>query len=147
MSRTFHGRDVFAPSAAHLARGAKPESFGEVIYDYVQLGLMKPQRMARRAWMGAVIKVDRFGNLITNLRAADFPDLGKRPIEVSVGLQRIYTFARTFGEVAHGEFCVYVGSSGYVEVAVNQGSAAKLLGCGAGAPVELTFFGRAEEGG
>ncbi len=147
VSRTFHGRDVFAPSAAHLARGAKPESFGEVIYDYVQLGLMKPQRMARRAWMGAVIKVDRFGNLITNLRAADFPDLGKRPIEVSVGLQRIYTFARTFGEVAHGEFCVYVGSSGYVEVAVNQGSAAKLLGCGAGAPVELTFFGRAEEGG
>ncbi len=147
VSQTFHGRDVFAPSAAHLARGAAPASFGEAIHDYIQLGLMKPQRMARRAWMGAVIKVDRFGNLITNLRAEDFPDLGKRPLEISVGLQRISAFARTFGECAKGELFAYVGSSGYLEVAINQGSAAKTLGCGTGAPVELTFFGRAEEQG
>jgi hypothetical protein len=140
VSRTFHGRDIFAPCAAHLARGAKPPSFGKIILDPIHLGIVKPQRMARRAWMGTVIKIDRFGNLITNLRAEEYPDLGKRPLEVSVGLQRVVTLAKTFGECAPGELFVVVGSSGYLEVAVNQGSAAGTLGCGAGAPVELTFF-------
>ncbi len=67
-SQTFHGRDIFAPSAAWLARGRKPSEFGKVIHDYVQLGLMKPQQVGRRAWSATVLKVDRFGNLITNIR-------------------------------------------------------------------------------
>jgi S-adenosylmethionine hydrolase len=140
MSQTFHGRDVFAPSAAHLARGAKPGTFGKLIHDYVQLALIKPQRMARRGWMGTVLKVDRFGNLITNLRGAEFPEIATRPFEISVGLQRIGDFAPTFGARLPGELFILVGSSGYVEVVVNQGSAAKTLGCGVGAPVELTLF-------
>ena len=140
LSQTFHGRDVFAPSAAHLARGAKPATFGKLIRDYVQLALIKPQRMARRAWMGTVLKVDRFGNLITNLSGAEFAEIATRPFEISVGLQRIGDFAPTFGARLAGELFVLIGSSGYIEVVVNQGSAAKTLGCGVGAPVELTFF-------
>jgi S-adenosylmethionine hydrolase len=140
VSKTFHGRDVFAPAAARLARGAAPSSFGKIVRDYVQLGLIKPQRMARRAWMGAVLKVDRFGNLITNLRGADFPEIATRPFEISVGLRRIGDFAETFGARLPGELFVLVGSSGYLEVVINQGSAAKTLGCGVGAPVELTLL-------
>jgi S-adenosylmethionine hydrolase len=140
VSRTFHGRDVFAPAAAHLASGAKPAQFGKTIADYAQLGLMKPQQTSRRVWGGTILKVDRFGNLITNLHIDHFPDLRAKPFELSVGLRRIYGLVSTFGECTPGEPCAIIGSSGYVEVVVNQASAAKALGCGAGAPVELTFY-------
>lgn len=140
VSRTFHGRDVFAPCAAHLASGTAAAKFGKPISDYVQLGLMKPQQTSRRVWSGTVLKVDRFGNLITNLRLDEFPDVQRRPFELSVGLRRVYGLAATFGDCEPGEPCVIAGSSGYLEVVVNQASAAKLLGCGAGAPVELTFL-------
>lgn len=139
VSRTFHGRDVFAPCAAHLAAGTSADAFGDPIHDYVQLGLMKPQQMARRVWAGTVLKVDRFGNLITNLHVDRFPELLTRPFELSVGLRQIIGLAPTFGDCAPGELANVVGSSGYLEVIENQGSAAKTLGCGAGAPVEITF--------
>jgi S-adenosyl-L-methionine hydrolase (adenosine-forming) len=140
VSRTFHGRDIFAPCAAHLAAGVLPSRFGKRIEGYVQLGLMKPRQMARRVWAGVVLKVDRFGNLITNLNVDTLPDIRTRPFELSVGLRQIAGLAATFGECAPGEIANVIGSSGYLEVAVNQGSAAKTLGCGAGAPVEITFF-------
>jgi S-adenosylmethionine hydrolase len=140
MSRTFHGRDVFAPAAAHLASGAKPATFGKKLNDYVQLGLLKPQQIARRAWSGTVLKVDHFGNLITNLHIDQFPDVRTRAFELSVGLRCVDALAETFADCLGPEPCLIVGSSGYLEVVVNQGSAAKLLGCGAGAPIELTFF-------
>ncbi len=140
-SSTFHGRDVFAPCAAHLASDkVRPAAFGKKIADYVQLGMMKPQQIARRAWSGTVLKVDRFGNLITNLHSRNLPELLTRPFELAIGLRTIIGLARTFGECAKDEPCVIAGSSGYLEVVVNQGSAAKLLGCGLGAPVELTFY-------
>jgi S-adenosylmethionine hydrolase len=140
MSNTFHGRDVFAPCAAHLASGVPSSRAGKRIQDYVQLGLLKPRQMARRIWSGVVLKVDRFGNLITNLDVETLPEIRTRPIEVSVGLRRVPGLTATFGACVPGELTNIIGSSGYLEVAVNQGSAAKMLGCGAGAPVELTFF-------
>jgi len=139
-SRTFHGRDIFAPCAAWLARGKKPAQFGKVIDDYVQLGLMKPQQIARRAWSATVLKVDRFGNLITNIPVDEFPDLLTRPFEISVGLQRVQKLCSAYADAIQGELFAIAGSSGLIEISVNQGSAAARLGCGAGAPVELTFF-------
>ncbi len=94
VSRTFHGRDIFAPCAAHLASGAKSTSYGKKINDYIQLGLMQPQQTGRRIWMGAVLKVDRFGNLITNFHIDRFPDLRTRSFEVSVGLRQALRFRR-----------------------------------------------------
>jgi hypothetical protein len=140
VSSTFHGRDIFAPAAAHLALDEKPATYGEIIKDYIQLAVLKPQQTARCVWSGVVLKVDRFGNLITNLHIDRFPDVRTLDFEISVGLRRIYGLASTFGDCLHGEPCVIVGSSGYLEVVVNQASAAKTLGCASGSPVELTFY-------
>lgn len=140
VSATFHGRDVFAPCAAHLAGGALPPRLGKPIADYTQLALIKPQQMARRVWSGAVLKVDRFGNLITNLHVEHLPDIRTRPFEISIGLRQIAGLADTFGACAPGELANIVGSSGYIEVIVNRGSAAEFLKCVTGSPLEITFF-------
>jgi S-adenosyl-L-methionine hydrolase (adenosine-forming) len=140
VSRTFHGRDVFAPVAAHLAAGIPPAKFGPRIEDYLRLTFDKPVRTGKRSWTGSILKVDRFGNLITNLHIDEFPDVSTRPFELNAGLQVVRRMALTFSECEPGELFVVVGSSGYLEVATNQGSAAKSLGCGAGSPVELTLY-------
>ena len=137
VSRTFHGRDIFAPAAAHLARGVPAARFGKPVTDYVRSAVIKPERLTRHDWRGTVLKVDRFGNLITNLHIDNFPDVKTRPIELRVGLERIHRLALTYAETAIGEVFAIVGSSGYIEVAANQSSAAQTLGCGRGAPVEL----------
>jgi S-adenosylmethionine hydrolase len=140
VSKTFHGRDVFAPSAAHLSKGLAPAKFGKPIHDFSRNFLSKPARLSRHDWSGVVLKTDRFGNLITNFHIDEFPDLVNHSIELRAGLERINKLARTFAETGIGELFAIVGSSGYVEVAVNQGSAAKMLGVGTGSPVELEIF-------
>jgi S-adenosyl-L-methionine hydrolase (adenosine-forming) len=140
VSRTFHGRDIFAPVAAHLASGITPAHFGKLIDDYIQLSFHRPTQTGKNAWTGSVLKVDRFGNLITNLQVDDFPNFQSRPFRLLAGRQPITRLALTFTECGPGELFVIVGSSGYLEVATNQGSAAKILGCGAGSQVELTIY-------
>src|SRR5580704_4468147 len=138
VSRTFHGRDVFAPVAAHLASGVPPAKFGKLIEDHLRLAFQQPTRTGKRAWTGSILKVDRFGNLITNLHIDEFPNIQTRPFELNIGLQIVTRMALTFTDGAPGDLFVLVGSSGYLEVATNQGSAAKALGCGTGSPVELS---------
>ena len=140
VSRTFHGRDVFAPAAAHLSRHVPAAKFGEAISDYVRAGMLKPSQPALHKWTGMILKVDRFGNLITNFHIDQFADVKTRPIEIRVGTARIHRLALTYSETDIGEISAIVGSSGYIEIAANQASAAKALGCGAGAPVELEIF-------
>jgi S-adenosylmethionine hydrolase len=140
VSQTFHGRDIFSPAAAHLARGVAPAKMGNLISDYMRLHLEEPVRTARRGWTGVVLKIDRFGNLITNFPAEDFPELDKRPFEISVGLETVHRLARNYAACGPGELFVIVGSSGYLEVSSSQASAAKILGCGVGAPVELRIL-------
>jgi S-adenosylmethionine hydrolase len=140
ISRTFHGRDVFAPAAAHLAKGAKTAAFGKVINDYCRTGIARPSQIGKDAWRGAILKVDRFGNLITNFAAREFAGFNARPFEMRAGSQRIHRLALTYAEAGIGELVAIVGSSGYLEIAANQASAASLLGCSAGAPVELNLY-------
>ena len=140
VSRTFHGRDVFAPVAAHLAAGVPPAKFGKRIEDHLRLNFQQPTRTGKHAWTGIILKVDRFGNLITNLHVDDFPHVKTRAFGLNVGLQTVSRLALTFTECTAGELFVLVGSSGYLEVASNQASAAKALGCGAGSPVELVMY-------
>lgn len=137
VSRTFHGRDVFSPVAAHLAAGARPASFGKPIDDYFRLSFHKPTRTGKHVWTGTVLHADRFGNLITNFHVDDFPDVTSRAFELGIGLEKLSRLALTFSEGEPGELLVIVGSSGYLEVAANQASAARRLGCGPGAPVEF----------
>jgi S-adenosylmethionine hydrolase len=140
LSRTFHGRDVFAPVAAHLASGIPPARFGKRIEDYLRLDFNTPRRTGKNIWTGSILKVDRFGNLSTNLHIDEFPGIKTRAFELTAGVQTISRLALTFTECEPGELFVIVGSSGYLEVAGNQSSAAKTLGCGAGSPVQLTIF-------
>ena len=131
ISRTFHGRDVFAPAAAHLARKIPPARIGKLITDYVRSDPGK---------QGMILKVDRFGNLITNLHIDRFSGIKTRPFELRIGGQTIRRLALTYAETKIGELFVIVGSSGYLEIAANQEHAAQKLGCGNGAPVELKLY-------
>ena len=140
VSRTFHGRDIFAPVAAHIAKGARAATVGKRIEDHLKPVFLKPQRTSKRAWQGAVLHIDRFGNLITNFHIDEFEKVRVQPFALAVGIQNLTQLGQTYSGFAMGEPFVLVGSSGYLEVAVNQGSAAKLLGCGTGAPCELTVY-------
>src|SRR5689334_23263200 len=79
VSRTFHGRDIFAPVAAHLASGVPPARFGKLIDDCLRLTFERPNQTGKNAWSGSVLKVDRFGNLITNLHVDEVTNLQVRP--------------------------------------------------------------------
>ena len=140
VSKTFHGRDIFAAAAGHLAAGVRPASFGKRVADLIRFDFVKPARYARRIWTGVVLHIDHFGNLITNIHATDFPDLPRKEFDLAVGMEKTSVFVGTFGEADQGELVCYLGSSGYLEVAVTQGSAAERLGVGIGAPVEITFY-------
>jgi S-adenosylmethionine hydrolase len=139
VSRTFHGRDVFSPVAAHLAAGVTPAKFGKRIEDYLRASFDQPRHTGKNTWAGTILKADRFGNLVTNFHIDQFPDISTQAFSLKAGPRAITRLALTFSECAAGDLFAIVGSSGYLELAVNQRSAAKALGCGAGTPVELTI--------
>jgi S-adenosyl-L-methionine hydrolase (adenosine-forming) len=139
VSRTFHGRDVFSPVAAHLAAGAAPAKFGKMIEDYLRAWFDKPAKTGPHAWTGVILKADHFGNLATNFHIDQFPTLRTHAFSLQLGPRTVTRLALTFSECAPGELFAIVGSSGYVEIAVSEGSAVAALGCGAGAPVQLTI--------
>src|SRR5262245_43955296 len=132
VSRTFHGRDVFAPVAAHLARGAPIESVGPRILDFANKPLPRPRREDNRL-TGAVLRVDKFGNIITNLRRAD---LG-RDFTLRVAGFPVTRVCANFSEADPGEVVALEGSTGYIEIAVNQGSAGDRLNVGSGSEIQV----------
>jgi S-adenosyl-L-methionine hydrolase (adenosine-forming) len=140
ISRTFHGRDIFAPAAAHLAKGAQAAAFGKLIHDYNRIAMTRPVLTGKNTWRGTILRIDHFGNLITNFEAHEFAGINARPFEMRAGAQRIHRLALTYPETEVGDLFVIVGSSGYLEIAANQTSAASLLGCSAGAPIELNLY-------
>ena len=140
VSRTFHGRDVFSPVAAHLAAGVTPAQFGQRIDDYLRASFDQPTQTGPRTWTGTVLKADHFGNLATNFHIDQFPSIRTHAFSMKAGSQTIARLALTFSECEPDELFVIVGSSGYLEVAASEGSAAQLLGCGAGSSVELTLY-------
>lgn len=140
VSKTFHGRDIFASVAGHLAAGVAPSRLGKRIDGLARIDFDKPQRYAKREWTGVILHIDHFGNLVTNFHIDDFPQFPRADFELTVGLEKTGVLVATFGEASPGELVGYIGSSGYLEVGVNQQSAAERLGVGVGAPVEVTFF-------
>jgi hypothetical protein len=130
VSTTFHGRDLFAPAAAHLACGVDFSDLGPSVLDLAPLPVPAPRLQPGLA-VGEVIHVDRFGNLITNLEAHQLP--GHPLVEVEAGAP--IGLCRTYADVAPGSVLALVGSSGFLEIAVRDGSAARLLGLGPGARV------------
>ena len=96
-----------------------------------------PQRAGKRTWTGQVLKIDHFGNIITNFHVEDFPNLENQDVTFSVGPQPVTVIARNYAETGPGELFAIVGSSGFYEISISQGSAGKRIGCVAGGPVEL----------
>jgi S-adenosylmethionine hydrolase len=128
-SSTFHGRDVFAPAAAQLAQGIALDALGEPFGDPVIRRTPEATRGEDGAVVGAVITIDRFGNAVTNLMA-------RRGGVIVVGDRRL-PLARSYGDVATGAPVALVGSSGLVEIALREGSAAAQLGLARGSVVTL----------
>ena len=87
-----------------------------------------------------MLKIDRFGNLISNFSEVEFGGIKTKPFALSIGTEKIQRLALNYAEVPFGEPVAIIGSSGFVEVCVNQGHAAKQLGCGVGAPIELWIY-------
>ena len=140
VSRTFHGRDVFAPAAAHLSKGVSPEEFGPALTEVVWLNVPPPARSGGEI-EGRVVHVDRFGNLITNIALDDY-GTGRAVFEIE-GV-RIQGLSRSYEE-SDGVLAI-VGSHGTVEIAVRNGDAAHRLGADVGAKVSVRDV-RASAGG
>jgi len=135
VSPTFHGRDVFAPAAAHLATGIGAAAFGPRVEDPVRLP-WGDVRQAHDAAAGVVIHVDRFGNLITSIHAEAVEAMGPSAI-ARIG-RRVLIRVGTYGDLPPGDVGALIGSSGRLEIAVREGSAAALLHARRGTPVVLS---------
>src|SRR5262249_28744002 len=139
MSNTFHGRDIFAPIAAYLAKRVDSEKFGDEIEDFVRFNAPRPKPVAG-GLKGVVLKVDRFGNLITNITAQEAPAFfeGTAPaFKITVGKKEVTTLRKAYAEAAAGEVFAIVGSMGYLEISANRASAAQVVGVGKGGEVTL----------
>jgi S-adenosylmethionine hydrolase len=136
VSATFHGRDIFAPVAAHLSLGVPLADLGEPLSlgELVTFPLPRPERQGD-AWVGHVVHVDHFGNLVTDLEAEAIGDA--QTVVIEVGGQRIVGLRRTYTEGTPGEPIALIGSSGRLEIAVPGGHAARWLQAQIGDQVRL----------
>jgi S-adenosyl-L-methionine hydrolase (adenosine-forming) len=138
VSKTFQGRDIFAPVAAWLSKSWQTSAFGEAITDFARFAIPKPKATGNTV-KGLVLRIDNFGNVITNVTPADVPALtaadGKFTIRAGNGA--VTKLVGTFAEAPTGETVGIIGSSGYLEIAVNKGSAARTLGVARGAEVTV----------
>lgn len=135
VSPTFHGRDIFAPVAGALSRGVRAEGLGPEVSDFVRLPSGSVERAADGTLVGAVIHVDRFGNLVTNITPEDLSEEAvARGARLRVAGREVRQFRRFFAEGVEGsgEPLAVWGSAGLLEVAVFRDSAARVLGAGRG---------------
>ncbi|MCP4689677.1 MAG: SAM-dependent chlorinase/fluorinase [Desulfobacterales bacterium] len=147
VSATFHGRDIFAPAAGHLSLGASLTDLGPRVNreDLIPLDIQPPTRPRPGEWVGAVITVDRFGNLITDIEGArltaeDFagPDA---EVVITIGSSRIRGLSTTYGDAPPFQPLALIGSRGYLEIAMNQGDARRYFNAGRGDAVRVIAGG------
>jgi S-adenosylmethionine hydrolase len=130
----FHGRDIFAPSAAHLAAGVPPEQMGTPVDDPVRITLPRPQRTPS-GWRGEIIAIDHFGNLASNLRREHLDGLHVTSVRIKDAC--VAGLSRTFSQRSSGELAALINSNGWLEIAEVNGSAARRLQARVGDPVEV----------
>lgn len=131
-SSTFHGRDIFAPAAAHLASGVPLSKLGVRLNNWIWREIPKPFK-TNHGWTGQVLWIDRFGNLVTNLEKKHLP----KPFRLKIGKTAVLTLAGHYAEAKKGTVMALIGSSGNLEISVNGGNAAQKLGVSIGAPAIL----------
>jgi hypothetical protein len=149
VSNTFHGRDIFAPVAAYLAKQVDSHKFGDEIEDYVKFAAPKPKPTGENKIRGVVLKIDRFGNLVTNVTPADVPALfAEKPgaFKIVVGTREITEVRATYAEGGPGEVFGILGSMGYLEIVANRAAAAQITGAGKGSEVSIVLGAAAGKG-
>jgi S-adenosylmethionine hydrolase len=134
VSDTFHGRDILAPAAAFLLRGGEPAELGPPAQKFITLRNFDPTA-DQAGYVGEVIFRDTFGNLITNVSSAHLASHGATSWVIEIAGERIAGLSRTYGDRPTGSLMALVGSSGWVEIAVVNGDAARQLTAGAGTTV------------
>lgn len=137
VSHSFHGRDVFAPAAAHFLNGASLADFGPKVSDPVLLKLPEPQRAAD-GWDSEILHVDAFGNLATTIRAHHLA--GEKDIQIKLLGKTILGLKHTFGQGEPGDLVAIIDSDGYLSVCIFNGSAQRLLNAKAGDRVKVLFL-------
>jgi len=138
VSNTFHGRDIFSRVGGYLSKGVEPEKFGELITDYVRFAAPKPKAVNDRMLRGVVLKVDKFGNIVTNITEADVQALFRNdppPFKIMVGPHEVTKLHSAYAQGAPGEVFAIMGSMGFLEIAANRASAAEVLGVQKGTDV------------
>jgi hypothetical protein len=144
VSNTFHARDIFAPVAAYLAKGVEVAKFGEEITDFVRFNAPKPKAAEANTLRGVILKVDRFGNMITNFTPQDVPALFQTnppAFKILVGKREITEIHANYAEGAPNEVFGILGSMGYLEIAANRAAAAQIIGSGKGSEVNIVLEG------
>ena len=144
VSKTFHARDIFAPVAAYLAKGVEVAKFGEEITDFVRFNAPKPKATEGNTLRGVILKVDRFGNMVTNFTSQDVPALfqdNPPAFKITVGKREITEMHANYAEGAPNEVFGILGSMGYLEIAANRAAAAQIVGSGKGSEVNIVLEG------
>ena len=147
VSRTFEGRDRFAPAAGWLAKGTDLAALGRPVKEFHRLTVPEPAwgntAMGNTALTGAVLRVDRFGNLISNIDRKTFDTRASGTMAaITIGGHEVARLVTTYAEAAALELCALFGSTDHLEVAENGGSAAARLGLGLGAEVRVIVGAR-----
>ncbi|MGD1154966.1 MAG: SAM-dependent chlorinase/fluorinase [Terriglobia bacterium] len=138
VSNTFQGRDIFAPVAGWLSKWVEVDKFGDLVTDYTKFTSPKPKRVSDNLIKGVILKVDKFGNIITNLTPEDLPQLFSEnppPFKIIINQQEITRLNLAYSMGKPSEIFAIVGSSGYIEICTNRGSAAKTLNVNRGVEV------------
>ncbi len=138
VSKTFHGRDLFAPVAAHLSLGIKPDAFGHKIDSVKELGLQKAIVRAGKL-SGEILHIDTFGNLVSNIDEETlFRFTKKRPFVIRAGRKTIRGLKKGYWEGKKGKPIALLGSGGFLEVSVREGNAQKMLKVKRGDPIQIS---------
>lgn len=133
VSRTFHGRDIFAPVAAHLSKGVETNLFGREIKGFVRFDTARPQKISENEIEAEIIHIDCFGNLITNLKSEDLPE----KFTLKISGEKIEKLRDYFTEAEKGEIFMIPGSAGFLEIASFQNPAKDLLNAKIGQKIRL----------
>jgi hypothetical protein len=136
VSNTFHGRDVFAPVAAHLAKGVPASKFGTLTKEYRRFTLLSP-RIHRHGVSGKVIYIDHFGNLVTNISGGMAIKLAQKKIAVNIKNFKIDKISKTYTDSPAGQVMAVIGSNDCLEIAVNQGNASEILKAKEGTEIDM----------
>jgi S-adenosylmethionine hydrolase len=142
VSQTFQGRDVFGAVAGWLSKGVEVAKFGDEIGDYARFAAPKPKAVNDKLLKGVVLKVDKFGNLITNITPNDIPQLfapAPPPFKVLISKSEISKMTQSYAEGTPGEVFVILNSMGFLEIASHRGSAAHIVGAAKGSDVGVLF--------